>query len=142
MQDDEIRDEGENFTQWRRIAVDFTLPGQRAGDTVAAPIAILTAAPELGQGPVVCHQMGARQAREIGTRLIRYADRLDAESGAAPPDLQGALDIALNALGRAVLVLETQPTAQRNAVAVTNIGRELRDSAVAARLKAGIAGRR
>ena len=138
MLSDEIRDEGENFTQWRRVAVDFTLPNQRAGDTVEAPIAILTAAPELGQGPVVCHQMGARQAREIGTRLIRYADRLDAEIGTPTPDLRAALDIALEALGRAAVVLETQAKARRKGAALTRIARELRDSDAAACQKAGI----
>lgn len=110
------------------------------GDTVAAPIGVLTAAPELGHKPVVSHQMGSGQAREMGTRLLRYADRLDAEGGAAVPDLRAALDIALSALSRAIVVIQDQPTVQRDDATLTRVGRELSDSHAEARRKVGTAG--
>lgn len=134
---------GENFVQWADLTVEFCPEHTRAGDRADAPIGLLMDADDVAPGAVAGVQMDAAKARAVGGTLVRFAARLDTESGT---DLQGdrvvalenALTVALDALGRAALVCASQPRIGRDAATLGRIAHELRDSHATARRLAGI----
>lgn len=133
----------ENFIQWADLTLLYHREHPRAGDCAQALIELLVDADDVAPGGIAAVRMDAAQAHAVGTALVRFAMRLDAESGTAPREdrvavLGNVLAVALDALGRTAQVCASQPRIGRDAPTLQRIARELRDSHATARRIAGV----